>query len=187
MSGLEVRVNNIEKSLDLLNGKCNSIEQLLVSTNKSLDEMKLMFQNQIERIDSNESRLTQLQKSIDKRESEFDPLNPHEDPFQKESNEEPQKPKEPMLTCRRCGEDFTLSKNTLCIYHDGSEHSKYKNNHYEHWRFYWTCCKQYYYKLKPKHSRNSDDDLQVAHGQYIPDHIFGCKKSDSHEAVITNE
>jgi len=52
---------------------------------------------------------------------------------------------------------------------------------------YWSCCEEYYFKLKLGHSRKSDSDLlQNENGDFMPDHSTGCKQHDYHESLENN-
>jgi len=85
------------------------------------------------------------------------------------------------LKCFRCNEKFDLMNNSRCRYHDGTyeQEALYSTELDE----FWTCCNNFYFKLKEGHSRHSLHDLmRNENDDLIPDHSTGCKQHDCHES-----
>jgi len=105
----------------------------------------------------------------------------------------------PQLECIRCHENYSSLENSKCHYHDGF-FKRFKSvgskllpdqvNLYSYVYMIWTCCEEennYYYKLKPGHSRDSNKDLiKDDNKNYVPDHSTGCKEHDHHESNKQN-
>jgi len=48
--------------------------------------------------------------------------------------------------------------------------------------YYWTCCDEYYYKTKPGHDRNSNNNLlKDQNDNFVVDYSNGCVTNNGHE------
>jgi len=118
--------------------------------------------------------------------------------------------------CRFCHEFFIFLNNPKCRYHDGKKRFynipgkgkddikidrgkgsiKKKGKDKEEISIkiddceaLWDCCDQYYYKLKPGHSRSCNNDLMTIYQdnpKLFEDHSTGCKEHDYHEPMVNH-
>jgi len=194
-SRIESIEENLKESNNLLSSRIESIEENVNKSNNSLSS----------RMDSIEQKLSLQMDSIEQKLSSIMIENDKIKEDLKESNNKLSLMMENLqffmnemkdnslnremnqfitpLECFRCHETYTRINNSKCRYHDGSKFSDRKGDGWDISDKRWSCCKQYYFKLLPGHSRTSNNDLMTNEkNSFIPDHSTGCRERDYHES-----